>query len=252
MNYEALQLQLDLPIARLDLRRPERGNRIDSRLILELADACEMLRDLDDVRVVLLTAQGRDFCLGWEDDVFESGGGPQPDPFGCVAGLPQPVLAVIQGQAISAGLELALACDVRIAGDDARFALPESDAGRLPAAGGTQRLPRLVGRGRALAMLLCGEELDAAAAYRAGLVSKVAPKSDLGAAAEALAASIASRGPIALKYAKEAVHRGLEMTLEQALRYETDLTVILQTTEDRAEGVRAFLEGKRTPRFKGK
>jgi enoyl-CoA hydratase len=124
--------------------------------------------------------------------------------------------------------------------------------GMLPRGGGTQRLARLAGRGTALAMLLAGEELNAEAAYRAGLVSAVVGRNDLPSRAEAIASAIAARGPIATRYAKESVHRGADMTLDQALRYETDLTIILQTTEDRAEGVRAFVEKRKQPDFKGR
>ncbi|MEX0785070.1 MAG: enoyl-CoA hydratase-related protein, partial [Dehalococcoidia bacterium] len=141
-------------------------------------------------------------------------------------------------------------CDVRLAAEGARFSLPETGSGALPMAGGTQRLARLVGRGEALRLILLGEEIDAQEALRIGLVSGVYPKEQLLGEAEALAQRMASRGPIALRYAKEAVRRGLDQPLDQALRYETDLTVILQSTEDRAEGVRAFLE-KREPKFKG-
>jgi enoyl-CoA hydratase/carnithine racemase len=162
----------------------------------------------------------------------------------------QPVICAVNGDATSAGLELALACDLRIAAEGARFSLPETASGLLPMAGGSQRLPRLVGRGEALRLLLLAEPIDAAEALRIGLVSAVVPGERLLAEAEALAFRLASRGPIALRYAKEAVRRGLEQPLDQALRFETDLTVILQTTEDRAEGVRAFLE-KREPRFRG-
>jgi enoyl-CoA hydratase len=174
-----------------------------------------------------------------------------PDPFGCLAELPQPVVCAINGDAFGAGLELALACDVRIASEGASFALPDISLGLLPVAGGTQRLPRLVGRGKALEMVLTGEPVDAQEALRIGLVGAVAPPEVLATVAEAVASRIAERGPLAVRYAKEAVSRGIDMPLEQSLRYETDLTVILQTTEDRAEGVKAFLE-KRRPEFKGK
>ena len=155
------------------------------------------------------------------------------------------------GDAPSAGLELALACDGRLAAEGVRLAWPETAQGLLPMAGGTQRLARLVGRAHALRLILLAEPIDAEEAWRIGLVSAVAPAGELLAEAEALAQRMASRGPIALRYAKEAVRRGLEQPLEQALRFETDLTIILQTTEDRAEGVRAFLE-KREPKFKGR
>jgi enoyl-CoA hydratase/carnithine racemase len=146
---------------------------------------------------------------------------------------------------------MALACDIRVAADDARFALPEVGMGSLPLAGGSQRLPRIAGRAVAASMLLLGDELDAHAAHHAGIVSRVFPSADLAAEAEALATRIAAHGPLALRYAKEAVYQGSEMTLDQALRHELDLSVILQTTSDRDEGVRAFSE-KRPPRFEGR
>jgi enoyl-CoA hydratase len=173
------------------------------------------------------------------------------DPFGCLAALAKPVVCAVNGEAASAGLELALACDIRIAAEAARFSLPELSMGLLPMAGGLPRLARLVGRGKALELALTGDEIDAAEALRIALVSAVVPADRLAAEADAIAGRIAERGPIATTYAKEAVSRGIDMPLEQALRFETDLTIILQTTEDRAEGVRAFLD-KRKPEFKGR
>jgi len=242
-------------IAFLALRRPEKENAIDGALLAELADACEAIEVDGEVRVVVLTAEGDNFCRGWDAALLggeDPGGLPdQGDPFACLTELPRPVVCALQGEALSAGLELALACDVRVAAEDARLGLPETKLGLVPMGGGTQRLARLVGRGKALEMILSGEPVDAREALRIGLVSAVAPRDKLAAETEAIAGRIAERGPIAVRYAKEAVSHGLEMTLEQALRYETDLTVILQTTEDRAEGVRAFLE-KRKPKFKGR
>jgi len=234
---------------------------IDASVVRELRDACDGIAANDDVRVVLLTAEGDEFARGWDWESFSGEShrlvsamrshGIPPDPFGCLAQLPQPVVCAINGDAFGAGLELALACDVRIAAEGASFALPDISLGLLPIAGGTQRLPRLVGRGKALEMVLTGEPVDAQEALRIGLVGAVTPPEALATVAEALASRIAERGPLAVRYAKESVSRGIEMPLDQALRYETDLTVILQTTDDRAEGVKAFLE-KRTPKFKGK
>src|SRR5438105_4840355 len=251
MNYEAIRLLFDRPVARLVLARPERGNEIDLRLLRELGDASEVLAGANDVRVLVIEAEGIDFCRGWAPEI-QGSVRPSIDPFASIAAISLPVIAAMTGGVASAGLELALVCDIRIASADARFRMPDLEGGRLPLAGGTQRLPRIVGRGRAMAMLLAGEALDAEAAYRAGLVSKVVPSEALPSEVNSLAERIASRGPLALTYAKEAVARGLDLSLDQALRYETDLTVILQTTEDRAEGVAAFLEGRREPRFKGK
>ena len=221
---------------------------MDDAFLRELDEACAMINDNADVRVAVLTGEGDVFSTGWAGD----GPSQQPtQPFACLELVQQPVICAINGPATSAGLELALASDVRIAAEHATFSLPETAQGQLPMAGGTQRLPRLIGRGEALRLILLGEEIDAAEAHRIGLVSAVVPDDRLQDEAIALAQRMASRGPIALRYAKEAVRRGLEQPLDQALRYETDLTVILQTTEDRAEGVSAFLE-KREPKFKGK
>jgi enoyl-CoA hydratase len=152
---------------------------------------------------------------------------------------------------LSAGLELALAADVRLAAEDARFGMPDLAHGHVPRGGASQRLPRAVGRAQALRLLLLSEEIDAAEAKRIGLVSRVLPRAGLVVEARALATTIAERGPIATRFAKEAVNRGAEMPLQQALRYELDLTVLLQTTADRAEGVSAFA-ARRAPRFEGR
>jgi enoyl-CoA hydratase/carnithine racemase len=211
------------------------------------AAAADVAALTDEVRAVIVTSAGGDFCTGWGADLLDApaaaldaGAG-----FEALAAVPQPVIAAIDGRAYSAGLELALAADVRIAAEGARFAMPDVAEGRVPRGGGTQRLPRAIGRAHALRLLLLAEEIDAAEARRIGLVSRVAPAAELHATARALAETIAQRGPIATRFAKEAVHRGAEMPLQQALRYELDLTVILQTTADRAEGVRAF--AARTP-----
>lgn len=210
-----------------------------------------MLHDDGRISVVLLAAAGDMFSAGvpaTEASPWRTGG---TLPFRCLELLAQPVIALIEGDAIGAGLELALACDVRIAAEHATFAMPGLAAGAVPEGGGTQRLPRLVGHAKAAEMILLGEPIDAASALACGLVNRVAPRDEARAVAERLAQTMASRGPIALRYAKEAINRGLDMPLEQALRYETDLTVILQTTTDRNEGVRAFLE-KRPPHFEGR
>jgi enoyl-CoA hydratase/carnithine racemase len=255
MSLRTISLKKRGAIAFVALQPPQKDNAIDGTLLAELAQACEAIEVDDKLHAVVLAAQGDNFCRGWDAAVL-AGEGPsglpdQGDPFGCLAELPRPVVCAIQGEALSAGLELALACDVRVAADDARLGLPETKLGLVPMGGGTQRLARLVGSGKALEMILTGEPVDAQEALRIGLVSTVAPRDKLAVEAEAIAGRIAERGPIAVRYAKEALHRGLEMPLEQALRYETDLTIILQTTEDRDEGVSAFLE-KRNPKFKGR
>ncbi len=255
MAYRTLKLESKGPLAIISLARPERGNQIDDAFLAELDEACASINDDPDARVALLTAAGDVFSTGWAAEVPEpplaAGGRDAAGPFTCLESMGQPVICALNGDAVSAGLELALACDVRLAAQGARFSLPETAQGLLPMAGGTQRLARLVGRAEALRLVLLGEVIDADEALRIGLVSAAYPAGDLLAEGESLAQRMASRGPIALRYAKEAVRRGLEQPLDQALQFETDLTIILQSTEDRDEGVRAFLE-KREPKFKGR
>jgi enoyl-CoA hydratase/carnithine racemase len=246
MAFKTLRLDADGPIAVITLARPDSGNRVGEAFLRELDEACGAINDDASVRVAILRADGDVFCAGWDAEGFAT----RPQPFACLESMGQPIICALNGGASSAGLELALACDVRIAAENATFSLPETAQGQLPMGGGTQRLARLVGRGEALRLILLGEEIDAAEAYRIGLVSGIVPQDELDTRAQSLAERMASRGPLALRYAKEAVRRGLEQPLDQALRFETDLTVILQSTEDRAEGVKAFME-KREPKFEG-
>jgi enoyl-CoA hydratase len=255
---DAVTLEKRGPARWITLRR----SAIDAAVVRGLREACETAVGDTAVRAIVLTGVGDTFSSGWDWRAF---GGEAPaavveslraagvldDPFGCFADVARPVIAAINGDALGGGLALALAADIRIAAETARFGLPEAEAGILPMAGATQRLLRLTGRGKALEMVLTGEPIDVAEALRIGLVGEVMPRAKLDARAQALAERLAEHGPLALQYAKEAISRGIDMPLEQALRYETDLTVILQTTEDRAEGVRAFLE-KRKPEFKGR
>ncbi len=245
MRFQALELTTAGAVASLTLRRPA-SRRVDPAFLDELERACAALHDDDSVTAVLLTSADGAFAWSWADDRALA---PGRLAFRCLELMAQPVVAVLGGEASGAGLELLLACDVRVAAAGACFSMP---AGTMPHAGATQRLPRLVGRARAAELLLLGEAIDAATALAWGLVNVVeADAAAAQAVAGRLAASIASRGPLAVRYAKEAVLRGLDMPLDQALRYETDLTIILQTTADRAEGVDAFLQ-KRPPRFTGR
>ncbi len=231
-------------IARLTLNRPEMDNAIDERLSWELGEACQQINQDEDIRVVIITGAGdRAFCSGSDEDV--------PAVASAVAGIDRPVIAAINGDALGQGLELALSCDIRIASARARFGLPHTALGLIPTNGGTQRLPRIVAKGKALEMILTAEPIDAGEAYRIGLVNKVVPHQDLIPEAEEFAQRIAAKGPIALRYAKEAVNKGLDLTLEQGLRLEADLYFLLHTTEDRTDGIRAFQE-KRPPQFKGR
>ena len=166
---------------------------------------------------------------------------------GALATLPVPVLVAVNGDATGHGLELALAGDLRVSAETAQFALWEPGQPALPWDGGTQRLPRLVGQAWALDMALTGRRLSAGEALRIGLVNRVVPAEELEAATASLAESILASAPVAARYGKEAVRKGLDLTLEQGLRLETDLSVILQSTDDRAEGISSFKERETTP-----
>lgn len=237
-------LSRDGPVATLTLPGP-----LDVASVALLGDTCAVVAEDAGIRVLILAADPA--CWrGWPKDLVPTLAerGLIGDPFGPLATLPQPTIAVLQGAVLDAGLELALCADLRLAEPGAVFGLPAVGEGVFPAAGGLQRLGRAVGRSRATQLLLTGP-IDAASARDWGLVTELAEHPDVAAAE--LGARIAERGPIATRFAKEAVARGLEMPLDQALRYETDLTILLQSTEDRAEGVRAFVE-KRPPDFQGR
>ncbi|MFQ5987636.1 MAG: enoyl-CoA hydratase/isomerase family protein, partial [Dehalococcoidia bacterium] len=200
----------------------------------------------DEVGVVILMAAGDNFSSGCDPQEREAAG----EASAAIASVERVVIAAINGDALGEGLELALSCDIRVATEGARFCLPHTSYGLIPGGGGTQRLPRLVGKGKALEMILTAEPIDAQEAFRTGLVNKVVPSQQLLSEAEEMAERIIPRGAIALRYAKEAVNKGLDLTLEQGLRLEADLYFLIQTTADRMEGIRAFLE-KRSPQFKG-
>ena len=161
------------------------------------------------------------------------------------------IMAAIEGDAIGQGLEVALACDIRIASETSRFGIPHIKRGFIPWDGGTQRLSRLVGKGKALEMILTGEVIEAQEALRIGLVHRVVPKKDIIEITMKMAKEMASKGPVALRYTKEAVYKGMDMTLEQGLRLEADLYLLIHTTKDRTEGIQAFRE-KRMAKFDGR
>jgi enoyl-CoA hydratase len=258
MTLESIRFQKKDHVAWLTLNRPTEGNAIDSRLASEIGDMCQAINQDDNVRVTILSGVGDIFCSGLDFRTLQSPELDEPalaslsaTASGALASLNCPAIAAINGNAYGAGLELALACDIRIAVDHARLGLPDTAYGLIPGGGGTQRLPRLVGRGKATEMLLTAEPIDAEEAYRCGLVWKVVLGKGLEQEAESLANILASRAPIAVRYAKEAINKGMDMTLDQGLRLEADLSFLLQSTEDRDEGIKAFIE-KRKGQFTGK
>jgi len=252
MPYQAVSYHHRGRVGRITLNRPEAGNAIDVRLAQELRSLCAELRQDEGIVVVTITGAGDTFCVGTDSQLVLEG---VPIELlsvsSAIASLPFPVIAAINGDALGQGLELALACDLRIAAATARLGLPQITSGLIPWDGGTQRLPRLIGKTRALEMILLGELVGAEEAYRMGLVNKVVAREELTTAVTDLAEGMAAYAPLALKYAKEAVDQGMEMTLEQGLRLAADLYSQLQTTRDRREGIIAFRE-KRRPRFRGK
>ena len=235
-------------IAHITLNRPEASNAINQQLAQELDEVCRRINQDDGIYVVTVTGAGdKAFCGGSELEPVE----PRCRPAGAVAGIDRPVIAAINGDAMGLGLELALSCDIRLASVQARFGLTQVAQGVIPMDGGTQRLPRIVGKGKALELIFSAETISAEEALEIGLVSQVVPQKNLAAEAETLAQTIASKAPIALRYIKEAVNKGMDVTLEQGLRLEADLYFLLHTTADRTEGIKAFLE-KRPPQFKGR
>ncbi len=249
MSGQTIIFQKTGRLGTVTLNRPDAGNRINTALALALTDVCAEINQDQEIRAVIITGAGDSFSTGTEpgDAMAEA----LPSVAAPVEGLKCPVIAAINGDALDRGLELALACDLRIAAGTAHLGFPRIVAGFIPADGGTQRLPRLIGRARALEMILLSEAVSAAEAHRLGLVNRVAPLPALMLAAEEIAWKIAGSAPIAIRYSREVVIKGSEMTLEQGLRLESDLYAILQTTKDRTEGITACLE-KRQPGFEGK
>ncbi|GIW45639.1 MAG: crotonase [Candidatus Binatia bacterium] len=233
-------------VAIVSLFEPGYPGRMDASMDSQLCRTIEELAFDDTVRVVLLVSRSRDFCLGLAPD--EGDGLVQSVE--AVAQLSCPVIAVVHGGAVAEGCELALACDLRFASRRAYFALPQLTEGRFFRNGATQRLPRLVGRPRALEMLWTGQRVAAAKALRWGLVNAVWDEGALRSEAERYARLLAQRAPLALRYAKEAVGKGLDGTLEQGMRLEEDLYVLLQTTADWRAGIEAFRRKKKV-RFRG-
>jgi enoyl-CoA hydratase/carnithine racemase len=247
-------------VATLTLNRPEVRNAMNTALREAMLEHITALAVNDDVRVIVIKGAG-DKAFSAGADIREFVEPLVPTQFReqrrridfrqVMDRCPQPIIAAIRGVALGGGLELALACDIRIAGDDAQLGLTEVNLAIIPGGGGTQRLPRLIGRGKALEMILTGARIGAAEALRLGLVERVVPAADVVTAAHDLARELAGRAPVALRYAKEAVVKGLGMSLEDGLRLEGDLSTLLRTTEDRLEGARAFLE-KRKPNWQGR
>ena len=254
-----LLFELSDGIARLTINRPDKLNALNATVIAELGDAVTRFETDAAVRGVILTGAGPKAFVAGADIAELVAQGPVEGKERALLGQSvfrrlercgKPVIAAVNGFALGGGCELAMACHLRLAAEHAKFGQPEVKLGIGPGYGGTARLPRLVGRGRALELLLTGGMIDAAEAYRIGLVNRVVPADRLMAEAEGLLRAILENGPLAIRACLEAVDAGSEMSLDQALLLEANHFGLLSATGDMREGTKAFLE-KRKPLFKG-
>jgi len=260
MAYETLLYEVKDGIAYVTINRPKVLNALNDTVITELGQVFTAIKEDPQVKAVILTGAGEKAFVAGADitqlvdlntqqgKAFAAKG---QAVFSLIENLGKPVIAAINGFALGGGCELAMACTLRVASAKAKLGQPEVNLGIIPGYGGTQRLPRLVGKGRAMELVLTGRMVDAQEAYQIGLVNKVVEPEKLLEEAQALAKTIMSKGPVAVKLGMEAVNRGLEVSLEEGLRIEADLFGVCCSTEDKVEGTKAFLE-KRKANFQGK
>jgi enoyl-CoA hydratase len=258
-ELDSLDLNISKGVALVTVNRPEKRNALNSTVRSELAGLLAALRDHDDARVIILTGAGdKAFIAGADINEFA-----QRTPveqravmaertvFEEIAAFPKPIIAMINGFALGGGCEIAIACDIRIAARSARLGQPEIKLGLIPGGGGTQRLPRLIGSGRAMKMILTGELIDAEEAERIGLVDEVVDDDQLAARTMELAKAMAAQSTLTLRLAKAAIRAAEDMPLTAGLSYERELFITAFSSDDKREGVDAFL-AKRTPKFTGK
>lgn len=260
IGYQMFTVEREEKIAVVGINRPAKMNAINSQLLDEMNVLLDEIAEDEGILAVVLKGSEKFFAAGGdlgEMNEFRSVmegfryGSDVQHAFTKLANLPQATIAAVSGVAFGGGCELCLACDIRIAAENARFGLPEITVGVLPGGGGTQRLPRLIGAGRAKEMLFTGEPIDAQEAYRIGLVNRVVPTQTVLDEAKSLARKLAQRPSFGLRTIKKLVNEGLNMDLTSALSYETRCFGSLFGTEDQKEGVSAFME-KRKPAFRGK
>ncbi len=259
MPYANLLYDVADRIATITVNRPDKLNALNDATIAELGVAIDVAVDDAEVGAVILTGAGRAFVAGADISELASQSPLEAQRrardgqavFRRFETSPKPVIAAVNGFSLGGGCELAMACHVRIASEKAKFGQPEAKLGIVPGFGGSQRLPRLVGRGAALKLLLTGDMIDATEAHRLGLADEVVPAEQLMDRARALATTMLANGPLALEGCIDAVNRGLDTTLEEGCRIESDLFGVLSATADMREGMQAFLE-KRPATFTGR
>jgi enoyl-CoA hydratase len=260
MEFENILVDKKDGIATVTINRPKALNALNKDTLQEMLACFNELAGDKAVRVVIITGSGEKSFVAGADisfmqplDAIEAKvfGGLGHEVMSTIENLPQPVIGAINGFALGGGCELSLACDIRLASDNAKFGQPEVNLGVIPGFGGTQRLTRLIGKGLANELLFSGNIIDAAEACRIGLVNRILPQESLMAECQKLALKIASRGPVAVRLCKEAVNNGMEMDLHRACAYEADLFAMCFASEDQKEGMAAFLE-KRGPNFQDK
>ncbi len=257
MSYDNLIYEVQDGVATLALNRPDARNALNNALLGEIAAALDAAAADEAVRVAIVTGGPKVFAAGADIkemaalDMIGVMNDPRPGWWRRIAAFPKPLIAAVNGYALGGGCELMMHADIVIAGAGAQFGQPEINLGIIPGAGGTQRLIRAVGKPLAMKLVLSGEFIDAATALQAGLVAEVVADDQPLERARALAAKIASKGPVAVRLAKESLLKAFETTLESGLAFERKAFILLAATEDRAEGIAAFTE-KRAPQFKGR
>lgn len=260
MNYKTILVEISEKVAIITINRPDKLNAINLEVIAELEKAFDEMERNNDVGVVILTGSGeKSFVAGSDISALASYSPEKAREYSVIGNkflsrlqnFSKPVIAAVNGFALGSGCEIALACHIRLAADNAKFGQPEVQLGLIPGHGGTQRLARIVGFGKAVEMILTGNSIDANEAYRIGLVNKVVPQSELRNVALEMARAILSKSPIAVSIAIKAINLNFETSLSRGLELEAEFFSECFKTEDFAEGTKAFLE-KRKPQFKGK
>ncbi len=258
MPYETILTEREASTFIITLNRPDKLNALSPKLREEVVDALMGVQSDESVRAIIVTGGPKVFAAGADLAAMASGTSigmfsrdPRINMFEVLANMPQPTIAAVAGYALGGGCELSMCCDFRLAAETAKFGQPEINVGLIPGAGGTQRLTRLIGATKAKELVFLGEQIDAAEAYRLGLVNKIVPVDDLMTEARKLASKLASKPPFNLRVAKMVMDKGADVSLEAALELEHLAFAALFGTEDQKEGVNAFIQ-KRKPDFKGR